>query len=612
MSEELVELEQALPTAVTDLQQVGIRAYYGIPLQYQDQFLGTLCLFAHRALSISSIEEVALHEAIGQQISTAVTNMNLIAQINKQLKEQTALREAITAITSSLDLTTVLTQIAQQMNHALDCTSTYICSYDSEKLTSKILAEYMSPEADDREKVSDLGAVYKLDEEFPYNLTALEQGNPSIIHNNDPDLQPLEREHMLNYGAKSILVIPLRVGEKTIAYAEMWESRQNRQFTNDEIEIAQIMAGQAAIAMENAGLFASITDERARLDALIQSSRNGVILIGMEREILVVNAMALELFNLAGSPQDWVNRPLREALATVYHEAPHVVEATVAEMKRIERGDELAGSGEYEIHSHIVYWLNLPVMSDKTPIGRLLVLNDVTQERLLERMRDDLTHTMVHDLRNPLNSMSLSLEILSSEFEETDDPTVKELLGYAHVSTDRMLAMVNAILDISRLESGRMPVNPELIVMPELVSSLLRTQRPLAEEKGIEIQTSLATEATAWADKSLIERVFQNLVGNALKFTPEGGTVQVVVETRETDKGLRQHVSVKDSGSGIPPEIRERLFQKFTTGSQQQRGSGLGLAFCKMAVEAHGEHIWVESSSSEGTTFTFTLPLPPT
>jgi signal transduction histidine kinase len=141
---------------------------------------------------------------------------------------------------------------------------------------------------------------------------------------------------------------------------------------------------------------------------------------------------------------------------------------------------------------------------------------------------------------------------------------------------------------------------------------LLRTQRPLAEEKCIEIQTSLTTDAAAWADKSLIERVFQILVGNALIFTPEGGTVQVVVETRETDKGLRQHVSIKDSGSGIPPEIRERLFQKFTTGSQQQRGSGLGLAFCKMAVEAHGEHIWVEDSSSEGTTFTFTLPLPPT
>jgi signal transduction histidine kinase len=85
-----------------------------------------------------------------------------------------------------------------------------------------------------------------------------------------------------------------------------------------------------------------------------------------------------------------------------------------------------------------------------------------------------------------------------------------------------------------------------------------------------------------------------------------------MIEEKETVQGPCIHISVKDSGSGIPPEIRERLFQKFITGSQTQRGSGLGLAFCRMAVEAHGEHIWVESSSSQGTTFTFTLPLPPT
>jgi signal transduction histidine kinase len=612
LSEKSEELKRVLPTAVTELEQEGIRAFYGIPLQYQNQFLGMLGLFARQTRSISSIKEVALHEAIGQQISMAVANRNLYSQTNQQLKEQTALREAITAITSSLDLPTVLTQIAQQMNRALGCTSTYICSYESERLTSKIIAEYMSLEADEREKVSDLGVAYRLDEEFPSSLIALTEGNPTIIHDNDADLLPLEREHMLKYGAKSILLIPLRVGGQTIAYAEMWESRHYRRFTNKEIELAQLMAAQAAFAIENADLFTSIADERGRLDSLIQSSRDGVILIGMDRQILVVNEMALEFFNLTGSPQDWVNQPLRKALSIVYDNAPHVVEATVEEMRRIEQGDEPAGSGEYEVNSHIIHWLNLPVISGKTAIGRLLVLRDVTQGRLLERMRDDLTHTMVHDLRNPLTSMSLSLEILASHIENAIDPKVEEILGYARISTERMLAMVNAILDISRLESGRMPLNLELISMPEMVSTLLRTQSPLAEEKSIEIQSNIASDANAWADKNLVERVLQNLVGNALKFTLEGGIIQIVVQERETDKGWRLHASVKDSGSGIPSEIKERLFQKFITGSQTQRGSGLGLAFCRMAVEAHGKRIWVESSSSEGTTFTFTLPLPAT
>jgi signal transduction histidine kinase len=114
----------------------------------------------------------------------------------------------------------------------------------------------------------------------------------------------------------------------------------------------------------------------------------------------------------------------------------------------------------------------------------------------------------------------------------------------------------------------------------------------------------------AWADSTMIERVLQNLIGNAIKFTPAGGAVRVSarVDTSEPSTLL---VLVSDTGAGIPPEIQGRLFQRFVTGQQEGRGNGLGLAFCKMVMEAHGERIWVESTSESGTTFAFTLPLPP-
>ena len=610
-SEELVLVERVLPTAVTHLKQLNIHAAYGVPLLHQDRLLGVLCLFAGEPREEIPLQERALYEAIGHQISTAVTNMSLYSQTSQQLKEQTALRKAITAITSSLELPTVLAQIAQQMSQALDCTSAYICSYEPQKLISQVLAEYISSDANELEKISDLGAVYQLDQEFDYDLVALAKGEPTVVHDNGADLSALDRKHMVQYGAKSILVLPLRVGGQTIAYAELWESRHYRNFTQEETELGQIMAGQAAIAMENANLFASIADERGRLDTLIQSSRDGIVLIGLDGRVLVINERALEFFKLGGLPKEWVNQPIANALMVLEQDVPQVVAVTIAEMRRIEQGDEPVGSGEYEAYSRIIHWQNLPVMSDNTPIGRLLVLRDVTQERLLERMRDDLTSTMVHDLRNPLSSISLSLDIFEQQFGYTEDTKEGRILSRARNSAERMLTLVNDILDISRLESGRMPIESEPVVLSELVANSCQMQMALASQKQIELIHSIAEDIVVWADNRLMERVLQNLVGNALKFTDDEGVVRITAEERETDRGLRVFVSVQDSGGGIPMEIRERLFQKFTTGSQQARGSGLGLAFCRMVLEAHGEQIWVARSSDKGTTFTFTLPLLP-
>jgi signal transduction histidine kinase len=128
----------------------------------------------------------------------------------------------------------------------------------------------------------------------------------------------------------------------------------------------------------------------------------------------------------------------------------------------------------------------------------------------------------------------------------------------------------------------------------------------------------------AWADAELIERVLQNLIDNAIKFTPTGGVVRVTAKVdtgppprvgKELGERAEEHprllVSVSDTGSGIPPEIQGQLFKKFITGAQEGRGNGLGLAFCKMVIEAHGGRIWVERTSESGTTFTFTLPLAP-
>jgi signal transduction histidine kinase len=379
-------------------------------------------------------------------------------------------------------------------------------------------------------------------------------------------------------------------------------------FSQEDTDMLMAIAGQIVAAIQNAELFQAVREERRRLRALVRSSRDGILLLSEDRHILVVNRPALQFLSLSGPPEDWQHRPFSAVLDTMREYAGEAVDAIVTEMERVQSGDDAPGEGEFTIGLRIVHWLNLPVRGEVRTMGRLLVLRNVTDERLLEQFREDLTHTMVHDLRNPLTGISSSLKLLRSHTGDLLPPRYERILEIAINSAGRMLELVNAILDISRLESGRMPLDPTSFQVPELVESVSMMQSAWVEERDLDYEVCIDDDLPpAWGDKGLIERVIQNLVGNAVKFTPPGGRVEIEAYA-EPDIPDKLRVSVRDTGPGIPPEIREHLFQKFVTGQQERTGSGLGLALCRMVIEAHGERIWVSRTSESGTTFTFTLP----
>jgi len=222
----------------------------------------------------------------------------------------------------------------------------------------------------------------------------------------------------------------------------------------------------------------------------------------------------------------------------------------------------------------------------------------------VERLREDMTHTMVHDLRNPLGNISSALEMITDGLLGEVPPHQLKIIEIAQHSAQRMIDLVNAILDVSRLESGRMPLDQREFSLPQLVAEALTAQGALAHDKQIRLVSHVPSDLPpAWGDANLIARVLQNLIGNAIKFTPSDGLVQVAVKGDQA----KLIVQVSDTGSGIPPAIQSRLFQKFVSGGQAERGSGLGLAFCRLAIEAHGERLWVESTSDQGATFSFSL-----
>jgi signal transduction histidine kinase len=424
---------------------------------------------------------------------------------------------------------------------------------------------------------------------------------------------PIDVSDLVTLGFRSYVGIPLLHGEQALGVINLF-SRQHRPTSFDELALLTTIGNQVAVAVANVRLFQTIADERSRLQALIESSRDGIILISMDRRVLVTNAPALEFLRLAGQPEDWTGRPILEALAALRPHGPAAVKATVAEMHRIRQGDEPAGEGEYEVSPRTIHWSNLPVLAGTTPLGRLIVLRDVTEERSLEEMREDLTRTMVHDLRNPLTAIIGAIDLMEINGDNLL-PEQRRMMAIARKRTLGMIRLIKDILDMSKFESGQIPLKRGEVSLANLIGETLQAQLPLATEKNLRLDSDISAPLPpVWIDRRLIERVLQNLVGNAIKFTPTGGSVRVTVKTvqnvanPETGPSSQLHLTVSDNGPGIPPELKSRLFQKFVTGRQEESGSGLGLAFCKLAVEAHGGQIWVDSETGQGTTFNITFP----
>lgn len=224
----------------------------------------------------------------------------------------------------------------------------------------------------------------------------------------------------------------------------------------------------------------------------------------------------------------------------------------------------------------------------------------------LERKRDELAHMIVHDMRSPLTGVQLCLELLATK-DGRADAQAGATVHMGRRAVALLMGMVNQVLDVSRVESGRLELRPTTFDLAELVREVVAGGRTLAGRR--ELATELPASLPLTADRDVIRRVLENLVGNALKFTTETGRVAV----RARAAGERVSFEVSDDGPGIPPEQQSRIFEKFGQLDSRQRGlgSGLGLTFAKMAAEAHGGTIEVRSAAGQGSTFVVTLPSAP-
>jgi GAF domain-containing protein/nitrogen-specific signal transduction histidine kinase len=247
------EADERYYAHVADRMDMTLRSILSVPLEVQDRVIGVLQVLDIRADRLGEKDQ-ALIEPLAASAAIAIDNARLHAETHERLREQIALREAGAIISSALEPETVLSRIVEQMGQVVNATSAYISGYDPGTGQAVVLAEYISPAACAQERVSDLGKVY---EEYADGqwMAAMRSGQHRVSHLDDPDLHEIERSHMKQYGARTILYVPLLIRDELIGYVEIWESRRRREFTPGEVALCQDIAQQAAIALENARLY---------------------------------------------------------------------------------------------------------------------------------------------------------------------------------------------------------------------------------------------------------------------------------------------------------------------------------------------------------------------
>ncbi|MBI5821822.1 MAG: hybrid sensor histidine kinase/response regulator [Verrucomicrobia bacterium] len=259
-----------------------------------------------------------------------------------------------------------------------------------------------------------------------------------------------------------------------------------------------------------------------------------------------------------------------------------------------------------EIHARVETHLKLRQLQKDLERQNRQLKESYDRLRELETLRDNLVHLVVHDLRSPLALMAGYVDLIKVKIAAKLNASEVGYIDVIGRHTAKLLDMVTTLLDVSRMEAGEMPLNRQVCDLAAVAKEVTDSHSVLAGRRQLSIE-SQSGPLSVHADKDILQRVISNLIGNAIKFTPDGGLIRLTISRKDS----MARVAVTDTGPGVPAEFHTRIFEKFGQVDKQARrhSTGLGLTFCKLAVEAHGGSIGIESEVGKGSTFWFALPL---
>lgn len=400
------------------------------------------------------------------------------------------------------------------------------------------------------------------------------------------------------------LCMPLVHGERVVGVL-MLAGPASGFFDGGLVELIGVMADQAAVALSGALLFAEVQRAEARYANLFEDSIVPIILTDMEGRIIEANRRACQFLEYERDDL------LRLPISAIHRMGTGPV--GVERFQHLQFGREVkfdttawTRSGKeiiVQVHAKRIQGAGNDMVQ--------WIENDLTAQKELEQLRQDLSDMIYHDLRNPLSNVITSLDVLNVALANYLDDRIRTVLHVGTRAARQLSRLVDSLLDLRRLEEGRTILQRDRTAIPNLVAEAAQQVQPLAVENNLNMRFSIENGLPyLYIDADMIKRVLINLMENAIKYTAPGGDIRI-----EVKKLNRTHVyfGVHDTGYGIPATALPTLFDKFTRVRHEgaPKGLGLGLAFCRLAVEAHGGEISVESVLDEGSTFWFTLPLQP-
>jgi len=581
--------------------------YEGVPM-----LLSPLVALIYTRLGLAFLVLFAL--ALGT-VSLITRSLALTSRrLQRRLRELGSLQAVGQALSSSLHVGEVLEAIYGQVTRLMQARNFYVALYDAE---SDEVSFPLATEGGQRLSWHSRQAGNGLTE------YVLRTRTPLLI---DGEVGPVARRlgvEEVGRPAVCWLGVPLLSGEEVLGVIAVQSHSTPGAYDISHLEVLETIAAQAALAIQNARLYARTDQALARrvqeLASILRTTREGILLVDTSWRALAANAALAELTGIAQAEwvgQQLVDPDLREGIPLLSHLGYKAGELEAA-------GEELArenGAAHREVlvlpaseAVHVERTLSAVRDDTGSVSGWLLTLRDVTEEVELGRLRDQMGRMLVHDLRSPLVVIKGGLDMLGLVRRVDEPEDFDKLLSLTQRTTEQTLHMVNDLLDISRLESGEQVLHCEPAVMEDLVRSVVAPFNLLVQSAELLLEVDLEPDLPLVSvDLHLMRRTLSNLVDNAIKFTPDGGRVRVWARRDEEQAAGAVVVGVTDSGPGIPPERQERLFEMYQAGSStvaRRPGSGIGLAFCKLAVEAHGGRIWVESEPGQGSTFMVTMAI---
>lgn len=397
-------------------------------------------------------------------------------------------------------------------------------------------------------------------------------------------------------------------GHVEVPIEELEELRRIRDNFTDELT-RRLWEQTAALEREKKRAL----DEKERVDAIIRSIGEGLVVVDGEGKIQFMNPAAEKLLGLSQSGAKGVPVP---ELVKGQH--------TLAMAKGPLRDGADPITKEIEVKSSDAQTQRVVQAStaiienqDGKTVGMVSVLSDITKQKQLDEAKSKFVASVSHELRTPLLSIQESLALLLGKEVGEVTPEQEKFLSIAQRNIGRLSRLVNDLLDVAKLEAGKIELRPVSFELKDMVHHVVETVRSWAEGKGVAINEAYSKEPVPMvADPDRLTQVVTNLLGNAIKFTPEGGKIGVEIDPRQSAPGTAEEpgvaVSVQDSGIGIPKQDQERIFEKFEQVSlaspQGVSSTGLGLTIAKEIVELHGGRIWVDSDEGQGSRFTFAIP----